>query len=159
MNNLISFKSILLAVALFSVLSVGLNPIAQASAKAGEEHGKSHHNTNFFPKPQPNTEKSGRPGMVELLEPKALAKVTGTEVTLTWKEVAGADSYRVQVATDPNFKWLVGGVSNDFVKGTSFKVSGLEAGQNYFWRVYAWKTDNDESWMSSYSKASSFKVQ
>lgn len=154
MNNV---KTFTLALSFLSVLSFGMaranEPTTQTTPAA---HESNHHNTNFFPKKQANREKTVRPGMVELLEPKALAKISGGQVTLKWNEIAGADSYRVQVATDPNFKWLV--KQEDFFKGNSYQVTGLEAGKHYFWRVYAWRTGNDPGWMSSFAKFSSFEA-
>lgn len=76
---------------------------------------KESHSRNLFPKPEADKSKTTRPGKVTLLEPKALSSVQGNQVTLKWKEATDADSYRVQVATDPNFKWLV--ANEDFYKG------------------------------------------
>jgi hypothetical protein len=120
---------------------------------AGEEHGA----TNLFPKPVANKSKTGRMPKVTLLEPKALSSVQGTQVTLKWQTVSEADSYRVQVATDPNFKWLV--ANEDFYKGTSYEVKNLESGKHYYWRVYAWKSDNDPSYLSSFADFSSFETK
>lgn len=151
-------KLILVALSLISILSFDAAYAAGGGhEESHEEGGTGHHNTNFFPKPQPNKEVATRAPMVELLAPKALSKVSGTQTTLKWKEVAGADAYRIQVATDPNFKWLV--KQEDFYKDTSLEVTGLEAGKHYFWRVYAWRTGSDKGWMSSYAKFSSFEVQ
>lgn len=147
-------KTFVFALSLLSVLTLGSAQANQPAAAHSENNN--HHNTNFFPKLQPSRGKGTQVPMVELLEPKALSKVSGGQVTLKWKEVEGADSYRVQVATDPNFKWLV--KQEDFFKGNSYPVTGLEAGKHYFWRVYAWKTDNDKGWMSSFAKFSSFEA-
>ena len=133
--------------------------LAQASAPpdAHSTEGVGKNGRNLFPTKQPDPSTSTRPAMVEYLEPKALATVGAGNVTLKWKEVAGADSYRVQIATDGNFKFLVGNA--DFVKGTSFDVANLESGKNYFWRVYAWKTTNIPGYTSSFAKFSSFSVK
>ncbi len=159
MTNL---KTLFLALTL---LVVGLHAQAndhEAAAEGSHEsaeasHESNHHNTNFFPKKQADKTKASRLAQVELLEPKALSSVSGTSVTLKWKAVEGADNYRVQVATDPNFKWLV--TQKDFLKETSLQVDGLQAGNHYFWRVYPWKDDNDPSWMSGFGNWSSFEVQ
>jgi hypothetical protein len=58
--------------------------------------------------------------------------------TLSWDKLAGAVRYQVMVNTSPNFR----GVS-PFATGstttslTSIVVSGLEAGQTYYWKVRA----------------------
>ncbi len=126
-----------------------------SAEKKGEQHGE--HKPDFFPKKEANKEVTTRPGKVTLLEPKALSQVSGNQVTLKWQEVAQADSYRVQVATDPNFKWLV--TNEDFYKGTSYELKGLESGKHYFWRVYAFKSENDPGYLSSFSNLSSFEVK
>ncbi|PIS11912.1 MAG: fibronectin type III domain-containing protein [Bdellovibrio sp. CG10_big_fil_rev_8_21_14_0_10_47_8] len=122
-------------------------------ARANEE---AEHRPVLFPKKEADASKATRPAVVELLEPKALSKVSGSDVTLKWSEATGAESYHLQVATDPNFKWLV--VNEAFVKGTSYDVKGLEAGLHYFWRVYGQRSENDRGWMSSFSNLSSFET-
>ena len=131
-----------------------------ATAEHKAEHKTEHHGEHkpdFFPTKQANKEVTARPEKVTLLEPKALSQVSGNQVTLKWKEAAQADSYRVQVATDPNFKWLV--TNEDFYKATSYELKGLESGKHYFWRVYAFKSENDPGYLSSYSNLSSFEVK
>ena len=145
-----SFKTLVVALSFLSLLTFR---VAKANESAHEDN---HHNTNFFPKLQANKEKGTRLPMVELLEPKALSKVSGGQVTLKWKDVPGADSYRVQIATDPNFKWLV--KQEDFYKGNSYNLTGLVAGKHYFWRIYAWKTGNEPGWTSGFAKFSSFEA-
>ncbi len=140
-------------------------PARQSQDAQADEHNhtkhvteeKAEHNTDFFPKKLANKEATARPEVVTLLEPKALSQVSGNQVTLKWKEATHADSYRVQVATDPNFKWLVTNV--DFFKGTTYDLKGVESGKHYFWRVYAWNSNNDPSYLSSYSNLSSFEVK
>lgn len=135
---------------LFAVVFVSLSAVANE-----QEHGE--RKADFFPKKVADKSLSTRPAQVELLEPKALSTVTGNQVTLKWKPVETAESYRLQVATDPNFKWLV--TQQDFIKDTSFNVTGLESGRHYFWRVYAWKTNNESGHTSSFANFSSFEVK
>jgi hypothetical protein len=145
------------------ISALGLLVFCASLAQAGappdghSTEGVGKNGRNLFPPKQPDPSVTDRPAMVEYLEPKALATVGAGNVTLKWKEVAGADSYRVQIATDGNFKWIVGNA--DFVKDTSFEATGLESGKNYFWRVYAWKTTNMPGYTSSYAKFSSFSVK
>jgi len=141
-----------------SFLVVGLHVQAE-EATTHEAAGKHAKKPDFFPTKQADKTKATRVATVELLEPKALSTVSGTSTTLKWKAVEGADSYRVQVATDPNFKWLVDKASADFVKENSLQINDLQPGQHYFWRVYAWKLDADPSWSSSFGAMSSFVVK
>ena len=146
----------LLFVAAF--LIVGLSVQAEEAHEGAKAEAAEHHEKpQLFPKKQADKSKATRLGMAELLEPKALAPVAGTSVTLKWKAVDGADSYRVQVATDPNFKWLIS--QQDFYKDTTLQVNDLQSGQHYFWRVYAWKSDADPSWTSGFASSSSFEVK
>lgn len=111
--------------------------------------GKVHRdNSALFPPKQADATLSTPPAKTELQTPKFMDKVSGDSTELTWTAVTGADVYHVQVATDPNFKWLK--ADDHAVKGTSFKVSGLEKGKKYYWRVAGWKTNN----MASTNKAS-----
>jgi hypothetical protein len=132
--------SILLGFALVLALST------QAIAK-GEEHG----NGALYPPPKANLEDSALPGKVELVEPTFNSSVSGS-VTLKWNEVANAQNYHLQVATDPNFKWLK--ADEHMYTGTSYEVKDLEAGKHYYWRVAA---TNQGKWVGStkgyYSKS------
>ena len=125
---------------------------ASGGAAAPTEHFKP-----LYPPKVADQSKAFRLEKPVLTEPKALATVSGTATKLAWTEVTGADTYHVQVATDANFKWLV---ANEYkVNATSFEVNGLTAGQNYFWRVYGVKSDNDSGWTNSFPAVSSFSVK
>jgi len=137
---------------LFALTVISFPGLASDSQKGHGSHG-----TNFFPKKEANRALATRPSAPELLEPKALSQVTGTQVTLQWKAVENADSYRLQVATDPNFKWLL--EQRDSYPETSFNLTGLEAGKHYYWRVYAWKNNQEPGSTSSFSSVSSFEVK
>ncbi len=110
-----------------------------------------------FPPKVADKTKATLPGKVELIEPKAFANVSGTSVELKWKAAEGATTYRVQVAKDPNFKWIV--TQQDFVKDTQLTVNGLEAGNEYHWRVFPWNKDNDATFTSGFSARSTFTVK
>ncbi len=62
---------------------------------------------------------------------------TGVTVspTLTWNSVNGADSYRLQVATDASFANVI--FSQSGLTGTSHQVTGLDNEVQYHWRVQA----------------------
>lgn len=144
----------LLFIFIFTMLAGGMAHSAEGEKSA--QH-KGQRQNDFYPKQPADKRLSDRPGQVELLEPKALSQVSGTQVTLKWKPTPNAESYRVQVATDPNFKWLM--LQKDFYQNTSLDVPRLESGKKYFWRVYAWKPGNDSGYTSSFSSMSSFEVK
>ena len=153
-----------LAIIFAFILSFGLNKaifanepgaICSASEKctpteahsADGGHGDLNKEMNsLFPEKQKNSKVSARPPSVELTGPKFLAKVS-SEVKLEWKPTAGADSYHLQVATDPNFKWLV--VQDQSVKDTAYSFSKGEPGKKYYWRVAAFNSKNDSMYTKS----------
>ena len=140
-----------------TVICVAFANEAAPATEVGHEASHGGANMHLLPKPQPNKNLSAQPGRPTLQSPAPLSMVSGASTTLKWNEVQGADSYHVQVATDPNFKWLV---SNEFfVKGSSFDVKGLEAGKQYFWRVAGMKSDNGAGYMKGDFTASSFQAQ
>ncbi len=127
---------------------------AAAAPAVEEKHSKTA--TQFFPKKQADKTMATRPEAPELLEPAFMTKVTGGSVTLKWKEVAGSTNYHFQLATDPNFKWLV---KDDFLfQGTSYQATGLEAGKHYYWRVAAQKGTNDPAYTKSGFNKSMFET-
>jgi hypothetical protein len=70
----------------------------------------------------------------------SFASVTATGFTASWSAASGADSYRLDVATDDGFASLVSGYNNLTVAGTSRAVSGLAANTVYYARVRAVNT-------------------
>ncbi len=111
----------------------------------------------LFPPKQPIKELSTRPEVPKNLDPAPFAKV-GTNVVLKWGTAEGANQYHLQVATDPNFKWLV--YNGETETNTSYALSGLESGKFYYWRVWSKKSNNDPTYMKSASFAKSvFKTQ
>ena len=139
-------------VALSLLLSFG------AFAHEGEqqEEGKGA-DMHLLPKPIPNPAKATRPSKVVLESPAALSKVPAGAVTLKWQEAKGAESYQVQVATDPNFKWLV--TNEFFVKGNSFELKNVEAGKQYFWRVAGMNPNSDPEYLKGFFTNSMFLAQ
>lgn len=129
----------------------------EAHGGGGGHHGDLTEKMNaLFPQPQADAEKRKVPEKPELAGPASFSKIEGGKVTLQWKAVEGADEYHVQLATDPNFKWLV---ANDYhVKATSFDASGLEPGKHYFWRVAAVKSHNWSTFRRSFFASSSFET-
>jgi hypothetical protein len=113
-------------------------------------------NLNLFPPPQANPSKVARPAKPELVEPAYRAQITGGTVNLKWSKVNSADAYHLQVATDPNFKWLV--INQEILNGNSFQLNDLKKGEHYFWRVAALKTDNDPTYMKGWFSLSTFET-
>lgn len=121
-------------------------------AKSGHKDQTSEMNS-LFPEKQKIGKVTLTPSSVELTSPKFLAKISG-DVKLEWKESRGANTYHVQIATDPNFKWIVS--EDHFVKTNSFTLPKTEAGKKYFWRVAAFNTDNDSMFTKSLFSSSVF---
>lgn len=110
---------------------------------------------SLFPGKVKNPALATVPGAVELVEPKFLTSVAAGNVKLTWTD-SKAPEYHLQVATDPNFKWLV--VNEKFVKGTSYEVK-TEAGKKYFWRVAGFNSANDSYFTKSAFTSSAFSTK
>jgi hypothetical protein len=117
-------------------------------AGTGSQAGGAHRdNTALFPPKVPDKAFSTVPNAPELMSPAFMKALSETSVKLEWKAVEGVEVYHVQVATDPNFKWLKS--EQNLLKATSFDVADLEAGKSYYWRVAAVKPEN----MSTYTKS------
>lgn len=132
------------------------------AAGGGDDHGGGHHALEermnaLFPQPQPQFERRDVPVGPVLTAPAFYASVAGDKALLQWKPVEGADTYHVQVATDAEFKWLV--FNNANLKETSFEVTGLEAGKNYFWRVAAVRNNNWSTFRKSAFARSMFTTR
>lgn len=122
------------------------------------EHKPRHGaNLNLLPPPPVDASKSTRPESVTIESPAPMAKVTGTSVQLKWSNVKSANQYRLQVATDAAFKWIF--VDEKNLSNTEFNLTGLEAGKQYFWRVYSLRTTNDPGYLKGNVANSSFEVK
>lgn len=147
--------SALAAAVLFSgVFSQAFAADDHAAAHGDADHAQ--HKSIGEPQPVANPALATRPGRVSLIEPKALSKVKAGAVTLKWNPVEGVESYTVQIATDPRFKWFV--ANEQFVKADSFQTPALEVG-TYYWRVAAKKPGNDAGATTGFFTPSSFEVQ
>jgi hypothetical protein len=114
---------------------------------------EAHH---LFPYPEANAAQTQQPSKPEIESPEFFARVNGT-ASLKWQSVAEASGYHVQVATDPNFKWIV--LEDYHYQNTTIEVGNLEEGKHYHWRVLAVKRSNDSSWMKSAWNSSMFTTQ
>lgn len=77
----------------------------------------------------------GAPAAPRLVAPADGAVDVPVTVTLEWGEVAGAETYDVQLATTEDFSEII--VDETDVDSTSLVVSDLEGGTTYFWRARA----------------------
>ncbi len=76
---------------------------------------------------------SGAPAAGTLVAPANNATNVATQPTLSWNAIAGAESYRVEVATDAAFSNVV---IDEVVATTSYAVtSPLSTSADHFWRV------------------------
>ena len=127
-----------------------------------EAHAKGHGDLNakmnsLFPAKQQNAELTLRPSIADIKSPAFLSTVTQGNVKLEWAASYGATDYHLQVATDPNFKWLV--VNEKFVKATNYNFTQAEPGHRYFWRVAGFKSGNNSSFTKSNFASSAFNVK
>lgn len=128
------------------------------SAGDHEQTGKAHRDNNaLFPPQMADKSRATMPEQAKLISPKFMSKVTADKQKLEWSASPTADAYHVQVATDPNFKWLV--ADDHWVKATSFEVSGLQKGKHYYWRVASVKSDNDAMAMKNNFVSSMFSAE
>jgi mannan endo-1,4-beta-mannosidase len=64
-------------------------------------------------------------------------------ITFKWTLVANANNYRIQIATDSNFKNVF---LEDVVDETTYRVEDFEPGQSYYWRVLIIDGDSETGW-------------
>ena len=72
-----------------------------------------------------------------------------TSPTLTWNASTGADSYALQVATDPGFSTII--LQQSGITGTSFTVDGLSENTTYYWRANATNAYGISGWSNAWS--------
>jgi hypothetical protein len=159
-----SMKIMISILAFAMTLALSMKSLA-ADAEHGAEHSAGHSDEHaivaekmnaLFPPKESNPAKRAIPAKPELIAPTYFSAIKTDKANLQWKAVEGADLYHVQVATDPNFKWLI--ANDQAVKTTNFEVTGLEAGKHYFWRVLAVKSDNWNTFRKSYFAMSMFET-
>jgi hypothetical protein len=75
------------------------------------------------------------PQAPELSSPANNATGVSTNPTFTWQPSPGATSYRLQVSKNSDISSAI--VDQEGITETSYLVSGLEIGTQYFWRVNA----------------------
>ena len=115
---------------------------------------------SLFPEKQPDPTRATLPNATEVVAPAFLANVPAGSVRLEWKSqttARGGVQYHLQVATDPNFKWLI--VNEHNVANNSYEFNKAEAGQRYFWRVASFKADSNPGYAKSNFVGSVFNVK
>jgi hypothetical protein len=58
-----------------------------------------------------------------------------SEVTVSWNDVENADYYDLWWDDDPGFPNVMAGVQNITTSVTSYRITGLEPGKTYYWKV------------------------
>jgi hypothetical protein len=110
----------------------------------------------FLPTKKPDAGKNIVPEKTVLESPTYFQAIQGATATLKWKAVEAANHYHLQVATDPNFKWLV---LNEYeVAAPSYELKDLQPGQHYFWRVNAVIQNNEDTFRKSGFVTSMFET-
>lgn len=137
--------------------SCGEKTDTKAAHGKGHEEGLPAKMNSLFPAKQPDPTHAGHLNVTETVAPAFLATVPAGSVQLSWKPTPDATTYHLQVATDPNFKWLV--VNEKFVAETQFNFTAAEAGQRYFWRVAGRKADNNAGYTKANFSGSAFNVK
>ena len=76
-------------------------------------------------------------------------KAGNKSIKVTWTKVSKVDGYQIQYTTDSKFKKSVKTVTVKNQKITSYTISGLKANQKYYVRVCTYKTQKDNSKLTS----------
>jgi hypothetical protein len=79
-----------------------------------------------------------------LIAPAAGATNQATSPMLSWNASAGAETYRLQVSTNPLFLTTV--FDDSTITGTSRRITGLTIGTTYYWRVNAKNSAGTSTW-------------
>lgn len=78
--------------------------------------------------------------------------VISNAFTANWSAISNATGYYIDVATDASFSNMVSGYNNKSVGNvTSYTITGLTAGQNYYYRVRAYNSSGSSLSSSSHS--------
>lgn len=85
------------------------------------------------------------PAKVTLTNPANFATVASKSSAFAWGEVAGADSFRLQLASDVNFNNII---LDTACVVNSLTIGGLLNNSDYFWRVRAENLAGNGEWSS-----------
>ncbi|MDX1639050.1 MAG: T9SS type A sorting domain-containing protein, partial [Balneolaceae bacterium] len=84
------------------------------------------------------------PSAPTLSSPADGATGISTNPTLDWNSVSGADSYRLQLSSNPDFTNLT--TDQTGISGTQYQVSNLANNDTYYWRVQAVNSAGSSNW-------------
>jgi uncharacterized protein YkwD len=102
-----------------------------------------------------NPNATGLPDQVTIIGPTVTDTVKLDNAKLVWNKIAGATKYRVQVSPDTGFSAPAKLLVNDSTLSDTIKtITGLQDGQQYYWRVQA---RNAKGW-GEYSAVAVFGV-
>src|SRR3989339_530306 len=77
------------------------------------------------------------------------SKKNPTVLDLIWRNVIGADSYRLQVSENKNFTLNL--VDSLITSDTSFILTGLENNKTYYWRSKSFYDSNESYWSNPWA--------
>ena len=99
------------------------------------------------PPPTPTTTPSPEPP--SLSSPANETTVTNLEVMLEWDASVDADSYRLQISTEPSFSNLI--IDRKGITETHYRLTtGLAWDLTYYWRTNACNADGTSSWSETW---------
>ena len=95
------------------------------------------------------TTMAGPPAVPTLSSPGNGMNNVSRTPTLIWNTSIGANSYGVQVSTDPGFTILI--YNQTGITSTSTALSGLGSHLTYYWRVNATNSNSTSAWSDTWS--------
>ncbi|MCX6132225.1 MAG: DUF5050 domain-containing protein [Ignavibacteriales bacterium] len=99
--------------------------------------------------PQWSTFLGTSPAVPTLASPVNSATGVSTSPILSWGASSGATSYELQVSTNSSFSSTV--LDQSGITATSYSVTGLSGGTQYYWRVNATNAAGTSAWSSTSS--------
>lgn len=91
---------------------------------------------------------------------KSLTSSKSKQITVKWnKQATYTDGYKIQIATDKNFKKNKKTYTVKGAKTVSKTIKGLKGKTKYYVRICTYKTVNGKTLCSNWSKSSSVKVK
>ncbi|MBI5325842.1 MAG: M6 family metalloprotease domain-containing protein [Ignavibacteriae bacterium] len=89
-----------------------------------------------------------------LINPNNFATVNPDSGLLSWETVPGATSYKLLISDTQEFSTAV--VNDSLLTLTSYKYSGLEKNQTYYWKVSGKSSINSGKWSETRNFSTSF---
>lgn len=87
-------------------------------------------------------------GTTSLLLPDSSSFNNSLTLTLSWEPISGANSYKVQLSTTPNFSQIDFDLTSN---STSREIVGLSHNTKYYWRVAGVGSDGDGDWSGTWN--------